>query len=237
MKKVVILLKTHKWSTSIETFAKKILSDISGQNIDFFILLHDDTLELYNLINPSIQIHVKRFCTKDIVSIYEKGFYSMWLSNHWILMWFYRENKYDYYWSVEYDVRISGNSNILWKSELDHDFLYPTGNYLNARNKYNDYYIGGKLGPLQKFYGYLQLARYSLRFLDYLNESYEGGENGQDELVTFSLLNRGGFKGSKEFLKGMIGGVWTSQLKYGEFNKKQFEKTRTELRIFHPVKE
>ncbi len=48
------------------------------------------------------------------------------MSNHWILMWFFKKfQNYNYYWSMEYDVRISGNSCILWNYDGEEDFLFP----------------------------------------------------------------------------------------------------------------
>jgi hypothetical protein len=206
--------------------------------------MHTDNGEIYETIkSPVIKNIVLKFTEEEIKSIYTVGFFSMWLSNHWILMWFYRQfkQKYKYFWSTEYDVRISGDSSKIWKHESTNDFLYTLGNYRNINNKYNDHYVGGKLSELEKYHGYLQLARYSNSALEYLNKCFEEGENGQDELIIFSLLNRAKFVGSKKFLQTLIRGTWTWQDSYSASNRKIYEQMenpiyRKHTHIFHPVK-
>ena len=243
MANIVVLIKTHVWSPHIEKFASKILEETTASGTDFFILMHTETGELVNKIkNDQIKKCVLKFTEKEIRALYKIGFYSMWLSNHWILMWFYKKfgSKYKYFWSLEYDVRITGPSSHIWKHQSPHDFLYTLGNYRNMRHQYNSYYVGNKLGPYQKYFGYLQLARYSDKVLAYLNKCFEEGENGQDELITFSLINRGGFTGSKEFLHGLKKGVWTWQSRYSDYNKKLYDRIEKipskQVCIFHPVK-
>lgn len=244
MVKTVVLIKTHIWNDDIEKFADKIYNDTHVHNIDFFILMHDEKNELSEKIqSPDIKNITLRFTEQDIKQLYSVGFYSMWLSNHWILMWFFKQfgHKYDYFWSMEYDVRISGNSVKIWNYESNYDFLYTMGNNINSMNVYNNHYIGGKLSELQKYHGYLQLVRYSGKALEYLNKCFEEGENGQDELITFSLLNRGNFSGSKKFLQSLIRGTWTWQDKFSVSNRKLYNKLETRLDdnhlcIFHPVK-
>ena len=235
MKDTVVLMKTCTWSLNIEEFAKKIYNDTRMSKIDFFILMHGDS----QVNDDSLKDIIIKFTEEEIKGIYQVGFFSMWLSNHWILMWFYRKfNNYKYYWSFEYDVRISGNSNLIWNYNGSYDLLYPRGNYRNTNNKYKECYIGGKLTPLQKFYGYLQISRYSNRALKYLDKCFEEGENGQDELIIFSLLNRGGFTGSKIFLRSLVKGIWTWESMYSDYNKSLYNKANSvnQLSIFHPVK-
>lgn len=243
--KTVILFKTHLWNESIEDFAIKIYEDIMFSKMDntydFFILMHSEN-NLYSFIkSETIKSITKCFTENTIKNLYTSGFYTMWLSNHWILMWFFKNfgNIYDYFWSIEYDVRISGNSFKIWSHNSTHDFLYVMGNHLNFNNKFRNYYVGNKLSAIQKYYGFLQLARYSKAALKYLDSCFEMGENGQDELITFSLLNRGNFLGSKKFLIKLVRGKWTWDHQYAQSNKNLYDQCELnnhhDIFIFHPV--
>lgn len=243
MDKKVVLMKTHIWNDDIEKFASKIFHETTTHGIDFFVLMHAENDYHYNKIKSDhIRNVVHKFKEADIRKIYPNGFFSMWLSNHWILMWFYQKfkDRYQYFWSVEYDVRISGNSYQIWSYTGNEDFLHVMGNHRNSKNIYNNYYVGGKLAELEKYHGFLQIARYSNNALAYLDKCFNEGENGQDELIIFSLLNRGGFIMSKKFLQSLVRGMWTWEERYNEYNRKlynQFEsKKHNHLFIFHPVK-
>lgn len=124
--KIAVIMKTHIWNNDIELFSKKIHNESLSNDIKFFILLHDESGNIINQIDNSLKDIVLSFTEKDIQNLYFTGFYSMWLSNHWILMWFFQKYGYifDYIWSIEYDVRISGESNLLWNCDDDSDFLF-----------------------------------------------------------------------------------------------------------------
>jgi hypothetical protein len=257
---IVVLLKTHVWNDNLEKFVKKIKNEILirpegesvHQNIDFYILMHSNNYDLINSIKDNeLRKYVLMFSEDNIKKTYSKGFYSMWLSNHWILMWFYHKfwNKYKYYWSMEYDVRISGNSLKIWKYSGSEDFIYPIEPFKNPNWAWKNHYVGGKLNDDTKYYGYLQLARYSNKFLDYLDKIYRSGENGQDEMITFSLFKRGQnddktrLTGSKDLLAKLIKNSWSVDNSESDKNKKSLEESESEfqtdknyLRIFHPVK-
>lgn len=267
--KIVVLLKTHVWNDNLEKFAIKIKNEILGSeyqsksrvelfkrgdkvphHIDFYILMHSDNYNLLNSIkNADLRRYILMYSENDIKKIYKDGFYSMWLSNHWILMWFYKQfkNKYEYYWSIEYDVRISGNSLKIWNYAGTEDFVYPIEPFKNPDWTWKHHYIGGKLTDDTKYYGYLQLARYSKKFLEYLDKHYSEGENGQDEMITFSLFKRGqkdiGLTGSKDLLSKLINNSWSVDNSESDKNKKSLEYSDSEyltnkkhLRIFHPIK-
>lgn len=239
----VVLFKTHVWNNEIEVFVEKLLSETKSTNIDFFVLMHAETDIYYNLIkNDAIKKITMKFNEGTIRSVYNNvGFYSMWLSNHWILMWFFKQfNKYDYYWTIEYDVRIVGDSNVIWTDSSDHDFIHPHDYTHNPKFSWINHYIGGKLKMNERFHGYLQLARYSKKFLEYLDSCYQSGENGQDELITFSLAVRGKFTMTNHPLKPLIRGKWTWQNQYSFINKKIYNKllmrNLNRISILHPVK-
>jgi hypothetical protein len=239
--KIVVLYKTHTWSTDIENFALKIYNDTIPNQIDFFILMHDENDELFDMVkSDKLKQIILKFKEAEIKNIYQSGFISMWHSNHWILMWFFRQNKdkYQFYWSIEYDVRISGNSYLIWNHQTKHDFLYPKGNSHVSNHVFEKLYTGNKLTQFEKMYGFLQLARYSTKALTYMDKCFESGENGQDEMITFSLLNRGKFSGSKQFLRNLIDGFWTAYNKYSDYNNELYLKSERQnlLKIYHPVK-
>ena len=242
--KIVVFMKTHLWSQELEKFALKILQETLKCGVDFYILMHTDDGVIYNRIqDSSLKARTLKFSEAEIRAIYSMGFYSMWLSNHWIMMWFYQQfgSKYEYFWSIEHDVRISGNSAKIWMHYSPHDFLYVQGNYQNFRNQLQDCYIGDKLQPQDRFFGFLQLARYSNQSLKYLDECFKDGENGQDELIIYSLMRRGGFTGSKQFLQMLKRGNWTWLQKKSDDNRKlyqlaEMQKFGDHLYIFHPIK-
>jgi len=241
---IVVLMKTHVWTEDLENYALKIYYETKKNNIDYFILMHCRDDKPYDQVKSNIiKKIIHKLTDEDIKSLYPVGFYNMWLSNHWLLMWFYKQygQNYDYVWTTEYDVRISGDSSKIWNCELTYDFMYPLGNYRNPKNKYNSYYVGDKLTEPEKYHGYLQLSRYSNKFLAYLHDCFVLGENGQDELIIFSLANRGKFTKSSKFLQSIIGGMWTWQDVYSCYNRRlymQLEATGhpERLAIFHPVK-
>ena len=246
--KNVVLFKTHLWNDELEIFAEKIKNETIPYNIDFFILMHSNDFSLINHIkNDQLKKYVMMYSENDIKKIYNNdGFYGMWLSNHWILMWFYQkfQNKYNYYWSIEYDVRISGNGLNIWNYNGNEDFIYPIEPFNDPNWRWKNYYVGGKMTDDDKFYGYLQLARYSNKFLDYLNKHYKNGENGQDELITFSLFKRNkNLTGTKDLLHKLIDNSWSVINSDSEKNKKLliesdkiYMNNKNHLRIFHPIK-
>lgn len=245
MTKTVVLLKSHIWNDDIEKFAIKIYNETINFGIDFFLLLvtNDNIPTFEKIKSDTIKNVTIKLTEANIKNVYSSGFFSMWMSNHWILMWFYKKyvGKYQYFWSVEYDVRISGNSTRIWNYNSTLDFLYPQGNFRHTRHIFKDQYVGGKMKDIDKFYGFLQLARYSHRALAYLDSCFMRGENGQDELIIFSLLNRAKLTGSKAFLGSLMGGRWTWDSKYIPINKETYEKAESNLHnnhllIFHPIK-
>ncbi len=252
----VVIFKTHTWNDQLEQFVKKIKNETVANHIDFYILMHSDDNSLPNkIVDPSLKKYVLLFKESDIKKLYKQGFFSMWLSNHWILMWFFKQfkNKYQYYWSIEYDVRISGDSFKIWNYPGAEDFIYPYEPFKNPNWTWKNYYVTNQntgSNPLTddtKWYGYLQLARYSKKFLEYLDKHYEAGENGQDEMITFSLFKRGttdiGLTGTKNLLNNLIKDSWSVDNSDSEKHKKilhesesTYKSNQNQLLILHPVK-
>lgn len=244
--KRVILFKTHIWSDSIEKFVNKIKSEIVNTNIDLYILMHTDDGSLINKVPAKLKSHVLLYSKNDIMKIYDKGFHNMWLSNHWILMWFYKITgaKYDYYWSIEYDVRITGDGNKLWSYDGTEDFIYPIVPFHDPTWAWKDYYTGSIFNDETKWYGYLQLARYSKSFLKWLDHFYSMGENGQDELITFSLFKLGQqdnnlkLTGDHHLLNNLIQKSWSVDSNDSDKHKiiQQTHEKDNQLVIIHPIK-
>ena len=242
MRKVVIM-KTHVWSLHLEKFAHKLFTECSGVGIDFYIIMHDDDGYLTEKVESDIIKKLIFVVTEiEIKKMYLSGFFSMHLSNHWLLMWFYSKfsDKYDYFWTIEYDVRINGDSSIIWNNQTNHDFIYVRGNYINDSHQHNNTYVGDKLSLREKYHGFLQISRYSNKFLKYLHQCFSEGENGQDEMIIFSLCHRGKFTLTNEPLKSLIGGKWTWKDKFSFYNLQFYEYYQSNLSnkmvIFHPVK-
>lgn len=238
----VILFKTHKWNKRLEKFAKKLYKESVPYKVDFYILVHNDDSAADKIVDPQLRNHVITFAKDQIASLYDKGFYGMWLSNHWILMWFYRQHpNYLYYWTIEYDVRISGNSSLIWSYSGSEDYLYPIPPFQDPNWTWKNHYSGTIFNDNNKWYGYLQLARYSQKFLEYLDRYFRMGENGQDEMIIFSLFKKGeneiGLTGTHRFLNGMIKDSWSVDKKDSDKHKRMLEKADpTRLQIYHPVK-
>lgn len=239
----VVLMKTYIWSIDLEKFSHKIFTECSSVGIDFYIIMHDDHGNLIEDVKSDIIKKLILVVTKiQIKNLYSSGFLSMHLSNHWLLMWFYSKffNKYDYFWTIEYDVRINGDSSIIWNNQEKHDFIYVRGNYLNNDHKHNNTYFGKKLSSHEKYHGFLQISRYSKKFLDYLHQCFLDGENGQDEMIIFSLCHRGRFTLTNKPLKSLIGGKWTWKGEFSLYNSQLYEYYESnfpnKLIIFHPIK-
>lgn len=236
--KQVILYKTHVWSDSIELDVIKLMHETSN---DFRVILHDETGDLIALIKSEKVKSITLCVTEAVIkSIYCEGWVDMFLSNHWILMWFFKQHSYyDYYWSIEYDVKVVGNSNKIWSIESDSDFLYPIGNRkVRITNKYTK---TAKKLDMPLYAGFLQIARYSQKALEYLDSQYVQGVNAQDEIATFTILNKSGFKMDNKPLHRMIKGTWSYDNFYQEENLKQYyilkyHTTKDETYILHPIK-
>lgn len=242
--RTAIILKTHVWSEDLEEFVTRIRLEARPHGIDLFILMHDETGLLQQRVrSPDLQSRLMCFKEADIRSTYESGFYSMWQSNHWILMWFFKHKPaYDYYWSIEYDVRISGRSDCIWTLDATEDFVYTIGGFSRPNHKYANHYVGPLLDTVYKRFGFLQLARYSRRALTYLDACFTAGNNGHDELITFSLIldSNSGLIHSNAHLKDLIRGTWTWLDRYAPLNRLAYERLQQKRDykpyIFHPVK-
>lgn len=245
----VIIYKTHVWNYSIEKFVRKIRSEAEDYGIDLFILLQKDSSQkLEYLKDTSLKNNIIMFSEAEIKNVYVEGYFNLWLCNHWILMWFFKKYpNYSYYWSIEYDVRISGDSSKIWAYNGSEDFIYPVQEFQHSDWAWKNHYVGHQFNDNNKWYGYLQLTRYSKRFLIYLDKHFTNNENGQDEMIIFSLFKKGvneiGLTGNFSILNNLIQDSWsvdntTSKKHKKLFNssKKEYKKNDDHLLILHPIK-
>lgn len=235
--KQIILYKTHVWCDSIELDVIKLINETS---YDFRVILHDEAGELFAKIKSEKVRERTLVVTEALIQkLYPKGFINMFLSNHWLLMWFYTQHTYDYYWTIEYDVKIIGHSDRVWQISSTADLLFPIGNKrVSSENKYTKTAIGLE-APL--YAGFIQIARYSKRALDYLHSKYSQGMNAQDEIAIFTLLHKSNLVLESAPLWALIKGVWTFDSYYQQENLKQWQylkqwATPDELYIMHPIK-
>ena len=236
----VVIFKTHTWNNDIENFVLKILDSTTKNNIDFFVIYNsDEKIKINNNRITKILLFTK---PNKIEKLYDTGFVSMWASNHWLLMWFYKNYPdYDFYWSIEYDVRIIGNMDKLWKINKKYDFVYPVKPFTNESDSWLDTYVGD-IFTLKDFrFGYLQLARYSNRFLYLLDLYFINGEHAQDELITYTIFNNAkkkyDFRGTHIYLAKHIKNSWSVDGNYSEKNHEIIKNHNGKrLLLLHPVK-
>lgn len=236
--KQVILYKTHVWCDLIEQDVLNIMR--TKGEIDMFILLHDDDMEIYDKIYlKEVKDIVIVVNTESIKGVYDEGFVDMLVSNHWINMWFYKiYPEYDYYWSTEYDVKILGDSSKLWSIESSGDFMYPKGNIIPKKT---NRYLGTITKELDNVRaGFLQFARYSNKAMTYLDGKYTEGYHAQDEIIIFSLMNLSGLVMDGISLRRFMLGTWScdrdSEIKNHRMLLRYAELNATSTCILHPIK-
>lgn len=234
----VILYKTHVWTDDIELDVIQLMQETKD---DFRVILHDETGDLISTIKSEKVKSVTLCVTEAVIrSIYVEGWVDMFLSNHWILMWFFKQHDYyDYYWSMEYDVKVIGNSEKIWSISSQADFLYPIGNRKVRIN--NKYTRTAKKLDMPLYAGFMQIARYSKRALEYLDLHYAEGINAQDEIATFTILNKSDLSMDDKPLRKMIQGTWSYDDYYQDDNIRCYNAlshliTKDETYILHPIK-
>ena len=234
--KTVVFIKTHLWDNSIEQFVEKIWSECLEHQIDFFLLAQNN---LFEKIPEKILCITKFYSEQNISNLYKEGFHSMWLSNHLISQWFFKnfDLNYDYFWSVEYDVRILGNSSYFWLSDKTEDLLVPK-DIISCHNNENKL-----IHPSfnQRYSVLLQMHRISRNFLIKLNELFLLGLNGQDEVIYGTVCKKYNFSYDHNFINNRIGGIWTPMASCSDHNKKIIDSiinldSLLLPMIFHPVK-
>lgn len=231
----VVLFKTHKWDADIEKRFRKIESEAGADKV--WVVYH----------GKSVPAKVRNLhACPSLEKVYKKGFFGAWLSNHWLLMSWWKSRgramkDVDWVWSIEYDVGIVGDSGHLWRAvheSTDADLLGSFGPFQDESWPYKDNYVG-VMADSDKWFGYVQLSRYSRRFLDYMDAAFERGENGQDEMMIYSLAKRGGFTIETEPLH-CLQGFWSALGNDAHdaihaHDSQQSEPTGL-VQLFHPVK-
>jgi hypothetical protein len=235
--KQCLIFKTHIWNADIESYVSKLLVETEQIKFDFWILLHDENGHLLHRIPECMRFNTISFTEQMIREIYDdKTFFGIHTSNHWIMMYFWKKIKsdYDYLWSMEYDVRISGSVSTILNFESTKDFVYTMGFRQNPSNRYYKFYTGTNQN---RFQGYVQLIRLSSKALKIFDSEFTNGINGQDELILYTLAHEHNLSLDGSHLKSFIKGQWTWQDK-SALNKAIYENCvkLDESAIFHPVK-
>lgn len=221
-----IVLKTHVWNSDIEEFCLKL----RNQNGDSFHILVHGTLDIPNVF----QSH--SYENEQLMNVYPNGYIDEYYSNHWLNMAFYHDNpNYDYYWFLEYDVRISGDSNKLFTMRSDADFLFTKGMYHYPTGEHFTKAFG--IEEKDRYQGFLQMARYSNKALSYLDSKFNEGINGQDELAIYSLIRLSNLTYRAD-LAQLVQGAWTWDKHFSAYNKASFVRNEelNVLAIYHPIK-
>ena len=250
MLKTVVCYKTHILNKIILDFIKKLFNDCDNSNkqildnfkgehdIDFYLLIPD---YLEKDLPDNFKFFTKIYKEEDIQNLYE-GFYSMWLSNHFIELWFYKNfgDKYNYFWFMEYDVRILGDSSYFWRNELTHDLLVPR-NITLADSSWKFYnYIHESFQENERYACPKQLCRISKKLLNKLDELFIEGINGHCELILGCVCKKYNFSFDHTFLNTRIQGIWTHNSDFSGYNLESYNKligpTIFKPYIFHPIK-
>jgi len=261
MSNVAVFIKTHLWSESLELFIEKTYQDVREHDIDFFLLVQEEhDIDFFLLVqdsvledsmykqfinNPNKIINndiIKIYTEDNIREMYPNGVINMWISNHIIELWFYKNfgTEYDYIWSIEYDVRILGSGECFWKTALTHDLLIPKK--ITKVHKSDVWYnkIHDSFKPNERYHADLQMHRSSKRFLNKLDELFKRSINGQDEIIYGSVCMKYNFSYDYSLLNEKIRGTWSPYSKYSNYNTEvinSFNKNQiTDTYIFHPVK-
>jgi len=252
MSKTAICFKTHIWNKGIHNFIKKIYKDCDDSNkkalnnfkgefdLDFYVLIPD---YLEKNINQDIIKFTKIYKEEDIKNLYKNGFYSMWISNHFIELWFNKTfgEKYEYIWFIDYDVKILGDTNYFWRSELTEDLLIPRNMTLLKENwKFYDY-VHESLLKEERYMCPKQFYRISKKLLIKLDELFESGINGHNEIIIGSICKKFNFTYNSNFLNQTIQGIWTENPEYSKYNYENYNKLINNVNswkpyIFHPIK-
>lgn len=264
-----VVFKSHVWNRGVRDQLRRIREDIlrvvgkeEGVPRPVLVFLWQGKASTVNREAMLLVDHVEVVTDDELREVYPSGFVDPWLSNHWSLMAFFRRHRSwfpEFVWTIEHDVRICGDSNVIWQYNGSEDFVASRGPFQSESWPYRDRYVG-PMRDDEKWYGYLQLARYSRRFLEYVDGIFQGGENGQDEMMMFSLVKRreensgadDSFRVNSEFLSsmqarddrdGMV--LWTADNGLGKRVRDAWQKMQRACRsttpthttkLFHPVK-
>lgn len=238
--KIAVYIKTHLWDDNIKEFVYKISNECkSNQNIDFFLLAQ---VNIEKQIPEDIKKFTKIYTSNNIQQFYKEGFLSLWLSNHIITQWFFYNygKDYDYIWSVEYDVRIIGDSNYIWNYKSNADLIIPSDLMKSNSKTAWDKTLDSHFKNIDRYKVLLQIHRISKKFINKLHELFSKGINGQDELIYGSVCKKYNFNYDTTFLKNIIGGIWHTSPIFSFHNKDIYNKLQksnnSRIRIFHPIK-
>jgi hypothetical protein len=135
MKKICVLFKTHFWNEEVEKNFTLLKISCDKKNIDLYLSyditnnacdvkydkLHLFSSDLVSRMNFVDCRHIDR--NPDIITLF-------WFHTHYTVLDFYeKNNNYDLYWSIEYDVSYESWDDffdVLTSTDLEYDFTAPS---------------------------------------------------------------------------------------------------------------
>lgn len=203
--KSVLTFRTTKWDIVISDFVNKLYTECRNV-IDFYIIAPNT---IFSLI-PNDYKQITKFY--DEIEIIEN------LTNYW----FYINHgyKYDYIWTIDYNVRILGNSNYFWNCNIDDDLLIVK----NIQN--NNSYLPLSMFRISK--KYLELINnFIINYNENKNNNNDNNDNDtdnhdilQEEKLYGHILdmNKDNLTYDYQFLNKNIQGLWTQNINYVDYN-------------------
>lgn len=228
MPKTLVVFVAHFWTSDIDAYYTKLKNSCSESNIDLVILACGDRYESSEIIfRPSI----------DEVKAMYKDFHSkgLWACNHWILLWLWKfwaqEESYDFVWSIEYDVRTTGDLFTLWSMDKTYDYISSA----SAHNYTSEAFWGpNKSGFRPTHTALKQIFRCSANFLNYLHDQALIGQTGQDECTLATHAQKFKYRNLKEYLcSGYSPNKNDAVTRAWKLEKNNETK---KLKIYHPIK-
>ena len=174
-KTIAILFLTHKWNNSIEARYARIRRQTEGF-ADCYTIAQSDC-EVASSAEQNEVMSFDRFQLPQILG------YEFLHQNdvvpgctHYPLVSFFRENKYDHYWLIEYDVEFSGDWKAILSLPLTLEFDFAASHFAVLSNSSKWYWLNGFYAPVcvlnKKIIGVHRLYRKYLFRRKYLVKSF-----------------------------------------------------------------
>ncbi len=233
---IAVLFKTHILNYALCNYIKKIYNECNNYNINqtnhfliFQLLIPDNiTYKIPDEFKEFTKIYNEEDDIKNLYkNIKDEDFKNIHNSNYFITLWFYKYfgESYDFFWSIDYDVRILGNSIDIFSDKSTFDLLIPKN----------------ILCKDDKFYTSTQICRLSKLLLKKINKNLKKGIYYNNETIYATICKKYNFTYNYTYLNNFIQGIWTSNPEYNSHNIESFNriiknKNNVKTYIFHPIK-
>jgi hypothetical protein len=246
-----LLLATHLWDADLRDGVHPILDSAMAAGLDAHIYAVGSGLAAGLEPPPPPGARVHRISQKLVAATYPHYLHAH-ISNHFNVMRFWRTigraHNYSRVWCLEFDVRAAGNISLLWQHGANKHYVSSTRIApLADRNRYWARKFRGGGVPRQHFWAQKQVIALSASFLDYLDDKFTRGNNGQDEatLATFAMAFSGPMGVGD--LSRFLAPSWSYDAKAAPLNRARWREmirialARPDavprgLQLFHPVK-